>query len=214
MTLYQIPTESFDEVRTVLMSKLSKICRRSLGFDGTFQKRHLRLELAARPLGHTLAESPRCHSGMVSHGGRSFSCMAGVDVSVGRSGATNMNDNTPLPYGERLSPTPRFSRQPTAGSLIKILRATTTAIHHRHSQQNAVTWRRLSQLRASFSHGEREAIRIHTHVDKGGVNWNQRSSAVDTDTLQTSGNWSVAYSRLLPDAYNGINFQLPFPVYP
>ncbi|KAI3535841.1 hypothetical protein CSPX01_11179 [Colletotrichum filicis] len=86
-----------------------------------------------------------------------------------------------------------------------------TRNHHRHSQQNgvsvrcgcytaAVTWRRLSQLRASFSHGEREAIRIHTHVDKGGVNWNPRSSAVDTDTLQTSGNWSVAYSRLLPDA--------------
>ncbi|KAK1468372.1 hypothetical protein CMEL01_00139 [Colletotrichum melonis] len=175
MTLYQIPTESFDEVRTELTSKLSKICRRSLGFDGTFQKRHLRLELAARPLGHTLAESPRCHLGMVSHGGRSSSCMAGVDVSVGRSRATNMNDNTPLPYGGRLSPTPRFSRQPTAGSLIKILRATTTAIPNRTVYLCVVGVTRQPSLgggyrnceRASLMEKERPYAYTHTSIKEG-----------------------------------------------
>lgn len=100
------------------------------------QKRHLHLELAARPLRHTLAESPRCRLGIASHGGGSSSCITGVDVSVWSVQSTNMNNDTPLPYGGTLTH-PSLLQTTHSGFADQ----DPTRNHHGDSQQNGVSVR-------------------------------------------------------------------------
>ncbi|UQC85814.1 uncharacterized protein CLUP02_11313 [Colletotrichum lupini] len=179
MTLYQIPTESFDEVRTVLTSKLSKICRRSLGFDGTFQVcggRYQGLAVEANAI--------------------SVLSLQLVPLAIPWPSLRAVIWAWCLTVEGAL----RAWRVSTSGSLIKILRATTTAIPNRTVYLCVLGVTRQPSLGGGYRNCERASVME-----------NERPYAYTHTSIKEGGNWSVAYSRLLPDAYNGINFQLPFP---